>query len=125
AFNEPGSSLGSRTRVKTLAQKTVRDNARFFDDPAAVPRRAITMCIGYIMDERRILHHASVSLNADAVRVTLVGPITAMVPATMVQMHRHAHVLVDADAAGALAYRHHDGLVEPKEQARKAGTNRG
>lgn len=115
AFNEPGSSLGSRTRIKTLTQKTIEDNARFFDDPAEVPRYAITMGIGTIMDAKKILLVGSGSSKADAIKATLEGPITAMVPATIVQLHRHAYVLLDEAAASKLHYRHHHGIIEPKE----------
>ena len=114
AFNEPGSSLGSRTRIKTLTQKTLEDNARFFDDPEQVPRHAITMGIGTIMDARKVLLLGTGAGKANAIKATLEGPITAMVPATIVQLHRHAHVLLDEDAAAGLAYRHHHGITEPK-----------
>ncbi len=114
AFNEPGSSLGSRTRIKTLTEKTVEDNARFFDDPAQVPRYAITMGIGTIMEARKLLLVASGTGKADAIKATLEGPVTAMVPATIVQLHRQAHVIIDQAAASKLAYRHHHGIIEPK-----------
>ena len=114
AFNEPGSSLGSRTRIKTLTQKTIADNARFFDDPAQVPQYAITMGIGTIMDARKVLLLGSGAGKADAIKATLEGPITAMVPATIVQLHRHAQILIDDAAAAKLDYRHHHGITEPK-----------
>ena len=114
AFNEPGSSLGSRTRIKTLTQKTIEDNARFFDDPAQVPRYAITMGIGTIMDARKVLLLGSGAGKVNAIKATLEGPITAMVPATIVQLHRHAHILIDEAAAATLDYRHHHGVIEPK-----------
>ena len=114
AFNEPGSSLGSRTRIKTLTQKTTEDNARFFDDPAQVPHLAITMGIGTIMDARKVLLIGSGAGKTDAIKATLEGPITAMVPATIVQLHRHAHILVDEAAVATLQYRHHHGITEPK-----------
>lgn len=114
AFNEPGSSLGSRTRIKTLTDKTVEDNARFFDDPARVPRYAITMGIGTIMDAKNLLLVCSGAGKANAIKATLEGPITAMVPATIVQLHRNAHVLIDEASASTLEYRHHHGITEPK-----------
>src|SRR5215211_3610230 len=55
AFNEPGSSLGSRTRVKTLTEETVRDNARFFGSQSEVPRLALTMGVGTILESRKCL----------------------------------------------------------------------
>ena len=114
AFNEPGSSLGSRTRIKTLTQKTVRDNARFFDKSEDVPIYAITMGIGTIMDARTLLLLASGPNKADAVRAALEGPVTGMCPATIVQTHRFAHVLVDTEAASKLEFRHHGGIAEPR-----------
>ena len=115
AFNEPGSSLGSRTRIKTLTDATVEANARFFDDPAEVPRYAITMGIGTIMDARRLLLLAAGEAKAEAIRMTLEGPITAMVPATIVQWHPHARVLIDEAAASRLAYDHRSGISQPRE----------
>lgn len=117
AFNEPGSSLGSRTRVKPLTQKTIHDNARFFQREEEVPRSAITMGIGTIMDARRLLLLATGTGKADGIRATLEGPVTAMVPATMVQLHAHAHVLLDAAASSKLTHRHHDGIAEPVDPA--------
>lgn len=115
AFNEPGSSLGSRTRIKTLTSKTIEDNARYFEDPDMVPEYAITMGIGTIMEAEKILLLASGERKAQAMKDTLEGYITAMVPASMIQMHRFTHVVIDEDAASKLDYRHHHGIVEPKE----------
>jgi glucosamine-6-phosphate deaminase len=115
AFNEPGSSLGSRTRIKTLTAKTVEDNARYFDDLEMVPKYAITMGVGTVMEAEKILLLASGERKAEAMKKTLEGHITAMVPASMVQMHRSAHVIIDSDASSALEYRHHHGIAEPKD----------
>ena len=115
AFNEPGSSLGSRTRIKTLTSKTVRDNARYFEDKDMVPEYAITMGVGTIMEAREVLLIASGERKAEAMKSTLEGPLTAMVPASMVQEHRFAHVVIDDEAASALDYRHHHGIAEPKD----------
>ena len=114
AFNEPGSSLGSRTRVQTLTAKTLADNARFFGEEAQ-PHEAVTMGLGTIMEARKLLMLASGTGKAAAVRAALEGPVTAMCPASVLQMHPHAYILLDEDAASALAYRHHDGIAEPKE----------
>lgn len=114
AFNEPGSSLGSRTRIKTLTSKTVRDNARFFDNPEEVPKYAITMGIGTIMESRKLLLVASGKGKAEAIKAMLEGPITAMAPATIVQLHPHAHIIIDEAAASQLKYKHHSGISEPK-----------
>ncbi len=102
AFNEPGSSLGSRTRIKTLTEKTIKDNARFFNDPKEVPKYAITVGIGTIMDARELLLLASGSQKANALRAAVEGPITAMCPASIIQMHRRATVVADKEAAAKL-----------------------
>ena len=115
AFNEPGSSLGSRTRIKTLTDHTVRDNARFFDDSAEVPRYAITMGIGTIMEARQLVLLATGESKADAIRRTLEGPITAMAPSTIVQLHPHAFVFLDEAAASKLDYNHRSGISQPRE----------
>ena len=114
AFNEPGSSLGSRTRIKTLTEKTVRDNARFFEEEKEVPRYAITMGIGTIMEAQNLLLLGSGERKADAIKKTLEGPVTAMVPASVVQLHRHAQFIIDQPAASSLDYTHHKGIMEPR-----------
>jgi glucosamine-6-phosphate deaminase len=100
AFNEPGSSLGSRTRIKTLTGTTREANARFFKNPDEVPKYAITMGVGTIMDAKELLLLASGDGKANAIAATCEGPITAMCPASIVQLHRYAFVIVD-QAAGA------------------------
>ncbi|MEJ2722322.1 MAG: glucosamine-6-phosphate deaminase [bacterium] len=102
AFNEPGSSLGSRTRIKTLKESTIRDNARSFHNKEEVPRFAITMGVGTIMEAKQILLMASGETKADAIKATVEGPVTARYPATIVQMHRYATILVDRAAASKL-----------------------
>lgn len=106
AFNEPGSSLVSRTRLKTLTERTRLDNARFFDgDADAVPRHCITQGLGTIMDARHIVLVAFGAGKAEAIRELVEGPIWASWPATILQMHPHVTVLVDAAAAGRLERR--------------------
>ncbi len=99
-FNEPTSSLASRTRIKTLTEETLRDNARFFSEGEEVPRHVITMGIGTILDSRRCLLLAFGEGKADAIAATVEGPITAMVPASALQFHPRATILLD-DAAGS------------------------
>lgn len=111
AFNEPGSSLGSRTRIKTLRERTIRDNARFFDGAERVPRYAITMGIGTIMDARELLLLATGESKAAAIAAAVEGPITAMVPASIIQMHRRAYVIIDEAAAARLSPDHVEELV--------------
>ncbi|OGS20002.1 MAG: glucosamine-6-phosphate deaminase [Elusimicrobia bacterium RIFOXYA2_FULL_39_19] len=103
AFNEPGSSLGSRTRVKTLDEQTRKDNARFFKSMDEVPKYAVTMGIGTIMDARELILLANKETKADAIAKTVEGPVTAMVPATIVQMHPKATIIIDKPAAGKLS----------------------
>jgi glucosamine-6-phosphate deaminase len=102
-FNEPGSSLGSRTRIKTLSENTRKDNSRFFNnDLDQVPKYAITMGIGTILDSKIILLIASGKNKAKAIKDTVEGPITSQVPASAVQMHKRTILIVDEDAAAQL-----------------------
>jgi glucosamine-6-phosphate deaminase len=103
AFNEPGSSLGSRTRIKTLQKETRWDNKRFFERQEEVPKYAITMGVGTIMDSKALLLLASGKSKADAIKATVEGPITALYPATIVQMHRKAFIICDEGAGSALS----------------------
>jgi glucosamine-6-phosphate deaminase len=108
AFNEPGSSLASRTRIKTLTNQTRRDNARFFgDDPEAVPRHCLTQGIGTILEARHLVLVASGQGKAEAVRQLVEGPVSASWPATALQLHPHVTVLVDPGAASLLERRDH------------------
>jgi glucosamine-6-phosphate deaminase len=102
AFNEPGSSLGSRTRIKTLKEKTIKDNARFFKSMNEVPKFAITMGVGTIMEAKRLLLLANGKGKADAIKATVEGSVMAKFPATIVQLHRFATVIVDKEAASKL-----------------------
>ncbi|WP_295101186.1 glucosamine-6-phosphate deaminase [uncultured Microbacterium sp.] len=111
AFNEPGSSLASRTRVKTLTAQTRADNARFFGgDVDAVPYHCLTQGLGTIMDARRIVLVATGETKAEAVGQLVEGPVSARWPATILQHHPRVTVLVDEAAASQLAlvdyYRH-------------------
>ena len=85
-FNEPSSSLASRTRIKTLTPQTVQDNARFFGSADKVPRHVITMGVGTIMETRHCLMLATGEAKADAVARMAEGPITADLPASILQM---------------------------------------
>lgn len=103
-FNELGSSLSSATRVKTLTAKTRNDNARFFESMDQVPRMAITMGLGTIMNARAILLLATGLHKADTIRDTVEGPVTAMVPASILQFHPNATLVLDQAAASKLAH---------------------
>lgn len=105
AFNEPASSLSSRTRVKMLAQETRRDNARFFGgDLSAVPYHAVTQGLATIMEARQLILIATGEGKAQAVGQLVEGPVAALWPVTILQHHPHAKVLID-DAAASLLQR--------------------
>lgn len=102
-FNEPCSSLSSRTRIKTLTEQTRADNARFFDgDVEQVPHHVITQGIGTILDARHPILLATGEGKADAVALTVEGPLASVVPASALQLHPHATVVVDEAAASKL-----------------------
>ncbi len=101
-FNEPTSSLGSRTRVKTLTEQTRHDNARFFGGLDEVPRHVLTQGIGTILEARHLILIATGGAKAVPVARAVEGPLTAMVPASAVQLHPHATIVVDEAAAAQL-----------------------
>ncbi|MBT1178514.1 glucosamine-6-phosphate deaminase [Bifidobacterium vespertilionis] len=102
-FNEPGSSLASGTRVKTLTEQTRIDNARFFDDDInQVPTHCITQGIGTIMKARHLVLLAFGAGKAEAVAETVEGGISAYCPASALQLHPHATIIVDEEAASKL-----------------------
>jgi glucosamine-6-phosphate deaminase len=99
-FNEPGSSLASRTRIKTLAAQTRVDNARFFDGHVDdVPRHCLTQGLATIMSARHVVLVASGRGKAEAVHHLAEGGVSAMWPATILQHHPHVSVLIDDAAA--------------------------
>ncbi len=102
-FNEPGSSLASRTRLKTLTERTRRDNARFFASEDDVPRHVLTQGVGTILESRHLLLVASGAAKAAAVAAAVEGPVSASCPASALQLHPHATVIVDRPAAQELA----------------------
>jgi glucosamine-6-phosphate deaminase len=101
-FNEPTSSLASRTRIKTLTSRTRKDNARFFGSEDAVPFHVITMGIGTILDTRKTLLLATGKNKAQAVAQAVEGPITSMNPASALQLHPSAIFCLDEEAASEL-----------------------
>lgn len=104
-FNEPTSSLASRTRIKTLTQQTREDNARFFNSTDEVPRHVITMGIQTIMEARECVLLAFGSGKAKIVAEVIEGPLTAMVPGSILQMHPATRILIDDAAAAGLKRR--------------------
>ncbi len=101
-FNEPTSSLGSRTRVKTLTDQTRRDNARFFRGIDEVPQHVLTQGIGTILEARHLVLIATGVSKAAPIAAAVEGPLTSMVPASAIQLHPHATVVVDEAAASRL-----------------------
>jgi glucosamine-6-phosphate deaminase len=104
-FNEPTSSLASRTRLKALSRETVEDNRHFFANESEMPKCAITMGIGTILDSRRVLLLASGRSKAAAVAKAIEGPITSSVSASALQMHADVTFILDEDAAYSLTQR--------------------
>lgn len=103
AFNEPSSSLGSRTRIKTLAKSTIEDNARFFERIEDVPIYAITMGVGTILEAKKIVFLANGSPKADAVAKAIEGPVTSMITASALQLHPDVTAFLDRPAATGLS----------------------
>lgn len=101
-FNEPTSSLASRTRIKTLTPQTRKDNARFFGSEEGVPHHVITMGIGTIMEARQNLLLAFGPSKARAIAEAVEGPVTSINPASALQMHPVVKVCLDEAAAGLL-----------------------
>ena len=101
-FNEPGSSFASRTRVKTLTEQTRDDNARFFDSPDQVPMHCITQGLGTILEARHLVLLAYGAGKAQAIADAVEGPLSAFLPASAIQLHPHATVVVDEAAASKL-----------------------
>ncbi len=115
AFNEPTSSLASRTRLKTLARQTIEDNARFFDHAEEVPIYAITMGVGTILEARHLLLVANGENKADAVAKMIEGPVTSMITASALQLHPHAKVFIDDAAASKLTMREYYDWIQVKK----------
>jgi glucosamine-6-phosphate deaminase len=101
-FNEPMSSLASRTRIKTLTGQTRRDNATAFGGEARVPRHVITMGIGTIMDARQVVLLAFGEAKARAIAAAVEGPVAAITPASALQLHPVVKVCLDEPAARLL-----------------------
>lgn len=104
-FNEPGSALRSRTRIKRLAANTREDNARFFDGVEHVPTHCVTQGLGTILDAGRLVLVAIGAGKADAIAAAVEGPISASCPGSVLQLHQDAVVVVDEAAAAGLKLR--------------------
>lgn len=104
-FNEPLSALRSRTRAKALTPLTIQENSGEFSDPDRMPRRAITMGVGTILDAKRLLVLVTGKTKADILAKAVEGPITSMVSATAIQLHPSVQVICDEEAATRLSGR--------------------
>jgi glucosamine-6-phosphate deaminase len=107
-FNEPGSSLASRTRLKTLTEQTRSDNARFFGGEVdAVPRHVITQGLGTILGAEHLVLVATGTAKAAAIAAAAEGPLTASCPGSVLQLHPHVTLVVDEEAGSRLARADH------------------
>jgi glucosamine-6-phosphate deaminase len=120
-FNEPGSSLGSRTRLKLLTRESLAACALGADPGPAPPRLAVTMGVGTILDSRQCLLLATGAELAEAVQRSIEGPLTAQVTASALQLHRDAIAIVDAEAARLLERQAYYREVEAAQSAIQAG----
>ena len=92
AFNEPGSSFDSRTRVVSLSEQTIKDNSRYFDSIDEVPKQAITMGLGTIMESKRIVLMANGKHKKDILDKAMNGKVTEDIPASILQRHNNVEV---------------------------------
>ena len=119
-FNEPLSALQSRTRAKALTPMTIAENSGEFKDPTRMPRRAITMGVGTILEAKRLLVLVTGETKAGILAKAVEGPITSMVSATAIQLHQNVQVICDDEAAVELSGRdYYDWIFknEPEWQA--------
>lgn len=109
-FNEPTSSLASRTRLKTLSDETIADNSKLGDD---IPTVAITMGIGTILDAKKILLLAFGDAKAEAVAKAIEGPVASSCSASALQLHPNVMFILDEAAAAKLSHRdYYDRVVD-------------
>jgi len=111
-FNEPGTPFGSRTHLVALADSTIQTNSRFFRDPAEMPRHALTMGIGTILQSRKIVLLAAGEGKAEAVRRALQGEVTESLPASILQIHPDVTLLLDEGAASLLGGEGHHAAAD-------------
>jgi glucosamine-6-phosphate deaminase len=104
-FNEPTSSLASRTRLKVLNKETLEDNRRSFPSGEEIPRCAITMGIGTILEAKKIILLATGAAKAEAVAKAIEGPVTSSLTASALQLHPDVTFILDEDAASELTQR--------------------
>lgn len=102
AFNEPADFFPTKTQKTDLTQGTIEDNSRFFDDIADVPKEAITMGIGTIMNSNRIMLLASGASKAEVIKETILGKVRPQLPASILQFHKDVTMILDEEAAEEL-----------------------
>lgn len=115
-FNEPTASLGSRTRIKTLTDDTRRANQRYFASFDETPRYAITIGVATILEARATLLLATGEAKAEAVARMVEGPLSAACPASALQLHPDATIVLDGEAAASLTLRSYYETVHPGGQ---------
>ncbi|MGE4564815.1 MAG: glucosamine-6-phosphate deaminase [Victivallaceae bacterium] len=116
-FNEPLSSLASRTRAKSLTPETYAQNSPLFERPEDMPKRALTMGVGTILDSRNVLMLVTGKEKAEILAAAVEGPVTSMISASALQLHPHAVVVVDEEAGSLLKGREYYDWIfqnEPK-----------
>lgn len=104
-FNEPMSSLRSLTRVKALTPATIEQNSPLFENPEDMPRRSITMGVDTILSSKRAVLLATGESKADIIAKAVEGPLSSVVTASALQMHKHCTIVVDEAAATKLEHR--------------------
>ena len=103
AFNEPGSSLNSHTRVKTLTRDTIIANSRFFDnDESKVPTHALTVGVGTVMEAREVMILVNGHHKAEALKAAVEGGVSQRWTISALQMHEHGIIVCDEDAVDRL-----------------------
>lgn len=104
-FNEPGTSLRSRTHLTRLTARTRTDNARFFQSLDEVPTHSVTQGLGTVLEAKRLVLVATGRVKADAIAAAIEGPLAASCPASVLQLHQDAILVVDEAAATNLKHR--------------------
>ena len=116
-FNEPTGSLRSRTWIKILSEQTLNDNAAVFGDPGSMPKHAVTMGIGTIMEARQIVLLAFGPAKVRAVMEMIEGPLAAVCPGSALQEHPRTTVVLDGNSSAGLQYLDHYRWIESHKLA--------
>ncbi len=102
AFNEPAESFPVKSHLVKLTRETIQANSRFFKSSNEVPHHAYTMGVGTIFSAKKILLLATGKIKAKAIRNTILGPVTPLCPASLLQLHKNITVLLDTSAASEI-----------------------